>query len=169
MHILFIGATSPTERNLIIDACEANTLDHKETLQPFTTVPLIQGPMGIMREAPREDLNVRVAREAELLNDLDPKKTAGIVLGTFGMHFAFTRFSIAERLVKMHVDIPFVVIEKPSEIEEVTRYYGGTNNVMYFEGVELAPPRTHIITKGPKTPEHIRAFVNLCARRLSAS
>lgn len=169
MHILFIGATGPTERGIIIKACKENALEHKEVLQPSVTAPLIQGHMGIMREAPQEDLRVRVAREVEVLNTLSPEETAGIVLGALGARIALTRFGLARDLQEKHPNIPILVIEEPSTMIEVIRYYGGNGNVVRFEGVELAPPRIHIITEDPKIPEHIRAFVGLCARRLSAS
>lgn len=125
--------------------------------------------MGIWREAPKEDLQVRVAKEVKLLDDLDPREVAGIVLGAFGAHIALTRFGLTRDLRAKHPNIPILVFEEPSTMTEMIRKYGGEDSVVVFEGAELAPPRTHIITKGPKTPEHIRAFVGLCARRLSAS
>lgn len=169
MHILFIGAASPIERGLIIGACKENALEHQEILQPSITMPLVEGPMGIMREAPKEDLQMRVAKEIKLLDDLDSHKVAGIVLRGFGVHIALTRFSLTRELRMKHLSIPILVIEGPSTMTEVIRHYGGEDHVIRFEGVKLAPPHVHIITESPKIAEHIRAFVNLCARRLSAS
>lgn len=169
MHILFIGASSPIERGLVIEACKGSMLEHREILQPSVTMPLVEGPMGIMREAPKEDLRVRVANEVKLLDILDPHEVAGIVLGGFGAHIALTRFSLARDLRAQHPTIPILVIEGPSTMAEVIRNYGGEDHVVRFESVELAPPRVHIITESPKIAEHIRAFIDLCVRRLSAS
>lgn len=171
MRILIVGLER--SKMLLCKFCREQGIAVEQRLGPENLTQLVVGPMGIMRPAKDEVVMERLRRELNELNTMNMTNVIAIVCGAQPHSVPTNRFSMAKMLAEKYPDIPIVVTERNTDLEEVTRYYGGVDAVCILSSeAAIIPGKIHIVApKAPeKTPAILLAFIAMChARATSAS